>query len=156
MSDTPRDPGSNDPASGDTPGALAIRATSNTAEIAPIRRQVEGFVASHGFDERTVGEIGLCVNEAIANIIRHAYRGKADQSIEVTASVVDDELEITLRDWGEGIQPGPLPEHKNDPMNPGGLGLICLGRMMDRVTFTPQNPGMLLEMSKKRAKQAGK
>ncbi len=136
--------------SNDSPGALNLRAKSNTAEIAPIRRQIEAFVQGHGFDDRATGEIGLCVNEAIANIIRHAYRGKADQPIEVTASVVDDEFEVSLRDWGEGIQPGPLPEHKNDPMNPGGLGLICLGRMMDRVAFTPQNPGMLLEMSKKR------
>jgi hypothetical protein len=35
-------------------------------------------------------------------------------------------------------------------MNPGGLGLLCLGRLMNRVTFTPQQPGMLLEMTKKR------
>ena len=146
----------NTPASDDVPGALTIRSTSNTAEIAPVRRQIEAFVESHGFDMRSVGEIGLCVNEAIANIIRHAYRGKSDQPIEVTASVVDDELEIGLRDWGDGIQPGPLPEHKTDPMNPGGLGLICLGRMMDRVTFTPQHPGMLLEMSKKRPKNNSK
>lgn len=151
MSDTPRDPDSTD-----TPGALAIRATSSTEEIASVRRQIEAFVSSHGFDERSVGEVGLCVNEALANIIRHAYRGRQGEPIEVTASVVDDELEIALRDWGAGIQPGPLPEHKVDPMNPGGLGLICLGRMMDRVTFTPQNPGMLLEMSKKRSKQTEK
>lgn len=134
----------------DTPGALSIRARSNTAEIAPVRRQVEAFALSHGFTQRVVGEIGLCVNEAIANIVRHAYRGKEGQPIELTATVVGDELEISLRDWGEGIQPGPLPEQKHDPVNPGGLGLICLGRLMDRVTFTPQQPGMLLEMSRRR------
>lgn len=138
--------------SSDAPGAISIRVVSNPSEISPVRRQVEAFLQSHGFDERSVGEIGLCVNEALANIIRHAYRGKADQPIEVTASVVGDEFEIRLRDWGEGIQPGPLPEHKNDPMNPGGLGLICLGRLMDHIAFTPQHPGMLLEMSKKRLK----
>lgn len=143
---------SDQPTTTDTPGAFGIRTTSNAAEIAPLRRQLESFVASHGFDERSVGEVGLCVNEAMANIIRHAYRGKRDEPIELTASVVGDELEISLRDWGEGIRPGPLPEHKSDPMNPGGLGLICLGRLMDRVTFTPQQPGMLLEMSKKRVK----
>jgi anti-sigma regulatory factor (Ser/Thr protein kinase) len=136
--------------SADVPGAMTIRTTSDAAEIAPIRRQVESFVASHAFDEKSVAEVGLCVNEAIANIIRHAYRGKGGEPIEVTMSVVGEELEISLRDWGEGIKPGPLPEHKMDPMNPGGLGLLCLGRLMDRVTFTPQYPGMLLEMTKRR------
>ena len=133
----------------DTPGALSIRAKSNPTEVAPIRRDVEAFVQSHGFDDRAVNEIGLCVNEAMANIIRHAYHDVPEQPIELTASVVDDELEITLRDWGEGIRPGPLPTQKTDPLNPGGLGLICLGRLMDRVAFTPQNPGMLLEMSRR-------
>jgi anti-sigma regulatory factor (Ser/Thr protein kinase) len=140
----------------DVPGALTIRTTSDTAEIAPVRRQLEAFVESHGFDDKSVGEVGLCVNEAIANIIRHAYRGEGGQPIELTASVVGDDLEIALRDWGGGIQPGPLPEHKIDPMNPGGLGLLCLGRLMQRVTFTPQQPGMLLEMTKKRVENVPK
>lgn len=143
----------NDPSG--IPGAMSIRVLSNTSEIGPARKQIEAFVRSHGFDERAAAEIGLCVNEALANIIRHAYRGKSDQRIDLTATVVGEELEIALRDWGEGIQPGPLPEHKVDPMNPGGLGLICLGRLMDHVAFTPQSPGMLLEMSKKRVKRAG-
>jgi serine/threonine-protein kinase RsbW len=138
------------------PEALTIRTTSDTAEIAPVRRQIEGFVEAHGFDTRSVCEVGLCVNEAIANIIRHAYQGQAGQPIEVTASVVGDELDVALRDWGGGIKPGPLPEHKVDPMNPGGLGLLCLGRLMDRVTFTPQHPGMLLEMTKRRTQNLAK
>lgn len=139
----------------DPPSAINLRVTSNTSELKPVRRQIEALAESHGFDDRAIGEIGLCVNEAMANIIRHAYRDQTDQPIEVTASVVGDVLEIALRDWGSGIQPGPLPEHKIDPMNPGGLGLLCLGRLMDRITFTPQQPGMLLEMCKRRAKPAG-
>lgn len=135
----------------DVSGAFNLRVTSNTAELAPARRQLEAFAASHGFDDAAVAAIGLCVNEAMANVIRHAYRNQPDQPIELTATVVDDQIEIGLRDWGSGIQPGPLPEHKVDPMNPGGLGLICLGRLMDRITFTPQQPGMLLEMSKRKA-----
>ena len=139
-----------DSTQGSAPEALTIRTTSDPSEIAPVRRQIEAFVGSHGFGEKAVAEVGLCVNEAIANIIRHAYQGEGGQPIELTASIVTDELEIALRDWGGGIKPGPLPEHKIDPMNPGGLGLLCLGRLMDRVTFTPQQPGMLLEMTKKR------
>lgn len=135
----------------DALGALHIKTTSATAELAPVRRQIEAFCRSHGFDERSCGEVGLCVNEAIANVIRHAYRGRTDEPIEVTASFVDGVLDISIRDWGVGIQPGPLPESKADPLNPGGLGLICLGRLMDRVTFTPQSPGMLLEMIRTRA-----
>lgn len=138
--------------SGDGGGsALAIRTTSDTSELSHVRRQIESFCTSAGFDERAVGEIGLCVNEAMANVIRHAYRGRPGEPIEVAASVVSGTLHVSIRDWGCGIQPGPLPQHKIDPMNPGGLGLICLGRLMDKITFTKQPSGMLLEMSRKRA-----
>jgi serine/threonine-protein kinase RsbW len=127
-------------------GALLVRTTSATAELAPVRRQIETFCHSVGFNERATGEIGLCVNEAMANIIRHAYRGQEDQPIEITATLAEGKFVISLRDWGTGLQPGPLPNEKQDPMRPGGLGLICLGRLMDKVAFTPQDPGMLLEM----------
>ena len=129
--------------------ALLVKTTSNTAELAPVRRQIEAFCKSIGFDDRAVGEIGLCVNEAMANVIRHAYREKDGEPIEITATVAEGTFSVALRDWGVGLQPGPLPNEKVDPMHPGGLGLICLGRMMDKVTFTPQNPGMLLEMFRK-------
>ena len=129
--------------------ALMIKTSSTTLELAPVRRQVEHFCREVGFDDCAVGEVGLCVNEAMANVIRHAYRGSDDQPIEITATVAEGTFSVALRDWGVGLQPGPLPQEKIDPMNPGGLGLICLGRMMDKVTFTPQNPGMLLEMFRK-------
>lgn len=131
-------------------GALFVRTTSDTSELATVRRQIEAFCAANGFDERGVGEIGLCVNEAMANIIRHAYRGRRGEPIEVTATVADATLRVSLRDWGEGAPPGALPTEKEDPLQPGGLGLICLGRLLDRVTFTPQPKGMLLELVRRR------
>lgn len=137
----------NDPTS---TAALLVKTTSSTAELAPSRKQIEAFCHSVGFDDKAVGEIGLCVNEAMANIIRHAYRGKDNEPIEITATLTSGMLRIAIRDWGTGLQPGPLPEMKQDPMHPGGLGLICLGRLMDKITFTPQRPGMLLEMCRRR------
>jgi serine/threonine-protein kinase RsbW len=125
---------------------LTIRTTSDTAQLAPVRKQIEAFCVEQGMPDRAAGEVGLCVNEAVANVIRHAYRGRKDQPIELTAQARDAAVIISIRDWGTGLQPGPLPDHKQDPLNPGGLGLICLGRLMDKVTFTPQSKGMLLEM----------
>jgi anti-sigma regulatory factor (Ser/Thr protein kinase) len=58
-------------------------------------------------------------------------------------------LRICLRDWGSGHAPGALPREVADPEKPGGLGLLCMGRLMDKVSFTPQTKGMLLEMRKR-------
>ena len=73
-------------------GALFLRTTSDTSELAGVRRQIEAFCLAHGFGERAIGEVGLCVNEAMANVIRHAYKNQPGQPIEVTASMVDDTL----------------------------------------------------------------
>ena len=127
---------------------LSIR--SDPAQLSPVRKSVESFCAENGFDEKAVGEIGLCLNEAIANVIRHAYHGQHDQPVEIEARIESNSLHIQVRDWGDGVKPDIMKKVEKDPMKPGGLGLICMGRLMDKVAFTPQSPGMLLEMFKRK------
>jgi serine/threonine-protein kinase RsbW len=124
---------------------------SSPAQLAPVRKELEAFATANGFNEVAVGEIGLCVNEALANIIRHSYHGETDQPILVDADMDGDTIRITLRDWGDGKAPLRLPPaSSHDPNKPGGLGLICMGRLMDKVSFIPQVDGMMLEMRKRR------
>jgi anti-sigma regulatory factor (Ser/Thr protein kinase) len=135
-------------------GELDERIVSDPVQIAPVRLAVERLAADSGFDAKAVGEVGLCVNEAIANVIRHAYGGKADRPIHVRAhfDAKLDQLDVLIRDWGKGINPDTLPVKPKqlDPLLPGGLGLICLKQMMTAVVFTPQPDGMLLTMSRRR------
>lgn len=136
-----------------SPEPIHLRITSDTAQLKPVRQQVEAYAESAGFSETAVGEIGLCLNEAMANVIRHAYHNQTDKPVEVSARVDDrGTLHIAIRDWGEGKAPGMLPKDPHDPTKPGGLGLVCLGRLMDKVIFTPQPDGMLMEMLKKRVR----
>jgi serine/threonine-protein kinase RsbW len=125
---------------------LRLRITSDPANLAPTRFAVETMARAAGFDPRAVDEIGLVVNEALANVIRHAYQGAPGRPIEVQADVVDGEFRLCIRDWGSGKAPAELPECKDDPMKPGGLGLICLRQMMDEAQFVPQPDGMLLKL----------
>jgi anti-sigma regulatory factor (Ser/Thr protein kinase) len=133
------------------PEPIHLRITSDTAQLKPVRQKVEAFAQSAGFGDVAVGEIGLCLNEAMANVIRHAYHSQTDKPVEVSARVDErGTLHIAIRDWGEGKAPGMLPKDPHDPTKPGGLGLVCLGRLMDKVIFTPQPDGMLMEMLKKK------
>ena len=58
---------------------------------------------------------------------------------------------VSIRDWGNGVDPSTMPCREYDPLEPGGVGLICLKQWMDDVRYTPQRDGMLLTM--KRAKR---
>jgi serine/threonine-protein kinase RsbW len=136
-------------------GRIELKIMSDPANLAAARAAVERLVASSGFDAAAVGEIGLVVNEALANVIRHAYRGRTDQPIRIVAESDEQGVTIKIRDWGTGENPVAKVKHlKRDPLKPGGLGLVCIHEMMDQTTFTPQADGMLLTMKRGRMRQA--
>lgn len=128
---------------------LRLEVTSDPAHLAPVRRAVEAFCESAGFNAKATGDVGLVVNEAMANVTRHAYHGATDRPVRVVVDFADDELTLSVRDWGIGRDPSGVPP-KADPLTPGGLGMTCLRSLMDQVTFTPQTDGMLLTMKKRR------
>jgi anti-sigma regulatory factor (Ser/Thr protein kinase) len=136
-------------------GTLEATFNSDAAHLATVRTAIESLCTEGGFDAKSTGEIGLVVNEAIANIIRHAYGSAENLPIHIKAQIKgtgpESEFEVTLRDWGNGKCPSELINPKSpDPLTPGGLGLICMHKMMDQVLFTPQSRGMLLTMRRKR------
>lgn len=137
------------------PAPLRLEVTSDTAVLKESRRQAEAFVAAAGFDAKAAADVGLAINEAMANVIRHAYSNARGLPIVVTLGLVPGDdcrgrtLRVTIQDWGNGINPDAQPRCRPDPSVPGGLGLICLRSIMDDVVFTPQPKGMLLTMTKK-------
>jgi len=80
------------------PARYEVKVTSDPAHLASVRKAVEALAAAAGFGDCDVGEIGLCLNEAMANIIRHAYAGKTDRPIQLGALVTGDGITIELRD----------------------------------------------------------
>ena len=141
-----------------TGGRLVLNVTSDPANLAPVRRACEAFCRSHGLTDAAINDVGLCVNEAMANITRHAYGGAADKPVVVTAEAIGADgrdgrpgVRITLRDWGIGVNPLALAPRERDPMRPGGLGLVCLRQLLDDARFEPQpGGGMLLTMIKRK------
>lgn len=109
---------------------------------------MKNSAAAAGLDTPACEEVGLVLNEALANVIRHAYNGATDKPIEIAARRQKDGVTITMRDWGNGVDPSSIPRPEHDPLTPGGLGLICLRRLMDHVAYIPQPDGMLLTMTR--------
>lgn len=125
-----------------------LRLTSDPAHLARVRHELEAFCKECGFADPALGEIVLCVNEALTNVTRHAYRGVTDQPIDLSVHFADGLLRIDLRDWGIGRKPDDRPG-KYDPLCPGGVGMLCLRALLDKLTFNPQPDGMILTMERK-------
>ena len=106
-----------------------------------------------GLSAEGAADVGLAVNEAVANVIRHAYGGATDRPIVVRGECEPTGgVRVTIRDWGTGVNPLAQPPRQRDPMEPGGLGLVCLRQLLDDVRFEPQPDGMLLTMEKRAKK----
>ena len=85
----------------------------------------------------------LAVDEALTNIIRHAYQGKPEQPIEVSCrriqaaqdGVLKPALEIVLEDRGAAVDAKKLCGRALDDVRSGGLGLHFMRESMDAVEF---------------------
>ena len=107
-----------------------------------------------GFDNRAVYEIQLAVDEAVANVVHHAYRGAETGDIEVSCRLDEDGLTIEVRDWGTGFDPDtveePDVEARLEDRTLGGLGLFLVNQVMDDVEFTcNEETGTRLSMTKR-------
>jgi len=114
------------------------------------RRFVERHARKAGFDDMTVSQIVLAVDEAIANVIRHSYEMRPDGRIELRADLTDHDLGILIRDYGKACDPNQIRPRPLEEIRPGGLGTHFIRSVMDEVDYTPQEQGMLLTMRKKR------
>jgi serine/threonine-protein kinase RsbW len=146
---TPEDPppvppdGISETTAGDT---VVLRFQSSPANLSRARKAVEKFCEKTQLNQPARDEIGLVVNEALANVIRHAYDNSNDKPIEMRLEPYHGGLALQIRDWGNGKDPSGGFDQPKDPMIPGGLGLICLKKLTDGLKFTQQSDGMLLEI----------
>ena len=136
---------------------VELKMSSHPSVLRPVRLELEEFGRAAGLSCEQCDRIGLALNEALANVMRHGYGGAMDRPIIVIFERRGDgagaELEIQIRDWAKPFDPAKLPGDPPPPdpdtVKPGGLGLLCMRRLMDQVVFTPQPDGMLLTMVKK-------
>ena len=119
------------------------------ATIESVRR-ISEFVRDMGHRLRlrddTLFDIDLAVEEASANIVRHAYRSGQARDILLRVETTDDMVCIWLTDWGlpfDAESVGPFDvDAPVETRAKGGMGLrIIHGLMDDVVRQTASAPG---------------
>jgi len=132
---------------------LAIN--SDPSHLPVVRAAVEKVCEIIGFDSKTVGDVILGVDEALANIIKHAYRNQHDQPIEIELTPMHDhdgsiELLIRLKDNGMMVDPSTIKGRDLDDIRPGGLGVHIMKHCMDQLEYQPApGGGTILTMTKR-------
>jgi len=116
---------------------------SNPETLCVVRNTLAELAQTLGFPEAECRAIVLAVDEALTNIIRHAYQGRTEQPIEATFRRIQvardgrqqSALEIVLEDRGRTVDREKLCGRKLEDVRPGGLGLHFIRESMDTVEF---------------------
>jgi anti-sigma regulatory factor (Ser/Thr protein kinase) len=108
---------------------------SHPRHLADVRQFVRRVAAEAQFDKDTAFHIVLAVDEACANIIRHAYGGDASKDIIIHATVSHDAVEFRLRDFGKQVDPACIKSRDLDEVRPGGLGCFLIRHAFDEVDY---------------------
>lgn len=92
-----------------------------------------------GFGDADIYAIQLAVDEAVTNIIEHAYKHDESGNIDLKCESTNDGIKIVLHDHGCPFDPDTLPEPRfNVPLEelkPRGLGVFLIRQMMDEVEY---------------------
>ena len=101
-----------------------------------------------GLSEESSRGVTLAVDEALANIIRHAYKNRYDQEIELTCQTSADQMEFTLVDRGEPPDPARICGQPLDEVSLSGRGTHLIRVIMDEVCYERVPDGNQLKLIK--------
>ena len=111
------------------------------------------FVERSGLGEDAAFGVDMAVREAVTNAVLHGNRQDETKTVEVSFKNSPEAIEITVRDQGEGFDPGSVPD-PTDPQNilkTCGRGILFMRNFMDEVEWSrhPEG-GTVVRMTKKR------
>jgi serine/threonine-protein kinase RsbW len=123
---------------------LKLEFASDPGLLCAVRGAMERLTESFGFAAEDCRAVTRAVDEALTNIIRHAYNGRPDRPIEMSIrslhrqanSKNSEGVEIMLCDRGPSIKRAQLCMRALEEVRPGGLGLHFIQQSMDIVEYT--------------------
>ena len=124
-------------------------------QIRPINQFIASASEEAGFDAATRFKIELACDEALNNIIEHAYGGEGKGDITVGCSVENGAFRITLHDTGRQFTPAQITEPNTTPtmvapqeIPVGGLGMHMMQQVMDEIAYDFGDDGNTVTMVK--------
>ena len=116
-----------------------ITVTNETSNLARVRDFVSDQMREVGVKKEDENRIILAVDEAVSNIIEHAYENTLEGEITVAVTAGDGQFSVTISDQGKQFDPGGVAEPDlEEHIKLGkkrGLGLFLMRQVMDEVNF---------------------
>jgi len=93
--------------------------------------------AVFGFDDRATRDIEVAAEEAVSNVIRHAFSPGEQTVFSVICERTALGLKIVIKDKGQPFDPTSVPDYDADHPEEAdaGLGLYLMRQFMDDISF---------------------
>jgi serine/threonine-protein kinase RsbW len=117
------------------PLKFQMKLASDPRLLAVVRGTVAQLAETLGFEASQCRKITLAVDEALSNLIRHAYRNECNHEIELNCEAQEDCLEFTFVDRGEPADPARICSQPLDEVATGGRGTHLIRQIMDEVRY---------------------
>ena len=116
---------------------------SATRHLDEVRAFVERHAQEADLPPAEVEGVKLAVDEAVANVIKHAYKSEPDHELQIAVIVEEERLVVCIRDTGEPFDRTKyhvpnlpdLVKHRRR----GGLGVLLMHRLMDEVVYSSED-----------------
>lgn len=135
---------------------LLLDLRSDPACLADVRNQLRGWAEAAGWSDPQIADIVLAVDEALANVIRHAYDGRRNGRILISGRQIEEPsgrccIEVVIRDFGRQVDPATICSRDLDDIRPGGLGVHIIRSVTDVAEYSrAEGGGMQLRLCKRR------
>ncbi len=132
-----------------------LKVPADMKHLVEMREFIVKIGKKYGFDEKVIGTLKLATDEAVTNIIRHAYRDTPGRGmITLRAIVKTSSLSIAIIDQGRTFDPrnakAPDMAEYIKIGKKGGLGIFMLKKMMDELDYQITSEGNELRLVKYR------
>ena len=121
------------------------------------RRAVAGYLEDVGAEPDDRADVVLALDEACANVIRHAFPDGARGTIRLRAEICDDAVTVQVEDDGVGFDAFEATRNEPDPEDTSGRGLHMIRALMTTVQLESptETGGTRLRMQKRLGDSAG-
>lgn len=120
---------------------------NDTKYLATVREAIFDLIARSDFPGDDVNRIVLAVDEAVANIIEHAYHDQPNGEMEIGLTLHADaeKFEVIVADAGRQFDPHgvgtPNMEEHVRLGKKSGLGIFLMRKIMDQVSYRFRGSG---------------
>lgn len=121
------------------PGGFRAWLRADAAEAARVREAFERFCEVVGVPGPAVHDLALALQEALDNVVEHAYRGR-HRGVALVEACLDEasRMVVTVRDRGPAFDPTIAPAPAIGPLaaaTPGGLGIHLVRNLVDVLSY---------------------